>query len=162
MALLASGRYEEAWPYFEDRWVSIKLSDGRPAQGPLQVALPRWPGDAPPAPVAARSGRACGERLLVLNEQGYGDSLQFVRYLPMALEHFSEVGYVCPQPLRRLYEQSLCARWPGLVLLDGVPDLCNWDRYCPLMSLPMAFRTRLATIPAALPYLHAQPHRAAQ
>jgi tetratricopeptide (TPR) repeat protein len=162
MALLASGRYEEAWPYFEDRWVSIKLSDGRPAQVPLQVALPRWSGDAPAAPVAARSGRACGERLLVLNEQGYGDSLQFVRYLPMALEHFSEVGYVCPQPLRRLYEQSLCARWPRLVLLDGVPDLRNWDRYCPLMSLPMAFQTRLATIPAALPYLHAEPHRAAQ
>jgi tetratricopeptide (TPR) repeat protein len=162
MALLASGRYEEAWPYFEDRWVSFRLSDGRPAQAPVQVALPRWSGEASHAPLAARSGRVRGERLLVLNEQGYGDSLQFVRYLPMALEHFPEVGYVCPRPLRRLYEQSLRARWPGLVLLDGVPDVSSWDSYCSLMSLPMSFQTRLSTIPAALPYLHADAQRAAQ
>ena len=168
MALLAGGRYEEAWPYFEDRWVSIKLADGRPAPVPVQVALPRWSGEGPSAahvtavtPVR-RTRRAPGERLLVLDEQGYGDSLQFVRYLPLALGRFAEVGYVCPPPLRRLYEQSLCARRPGLVLLDAVPaDLDQWDRYCPLMSLPMAFDTRVATIPAALPYLHADAEPAA-
>jgi tetratricopeptide (TPR) repeat protein len=169
MVLLACGRYQEAWPYFEDRWVSFKLSDGRPAPVPVQVArLLRWSGEGPSAThgthgtYGPRTGRAPDERLLVLDEQGYGDSLQFVRYLPLALERFSQVGYVCPPPLRRLYEQSLCARWPGLVLLDAVPaDLDNWDRYCPLMSLPMAFDTRVATVPAALPYLHADAARAA-
>jgi tetratricopeptide (TPR) repeat protein len=138
MNLLGSGRYEEAWPHFEYRWVSFKLPDGRPAPAPVQVALPRWTGEAPLTASHAH------ERLLVLDEQGYGDSLQFVRYLPLALERFAQVGYVCPPPLRRLYEQSLRARWPDLVLLDAVPDnLRDWHRYCPLMSLPMAFQTRV-------------------
>lgn len=161
MVLLATGRYEEGWPYFEDRWVSFKQADGRPAPQPVQVALPRWLGDGASIAEGVRPERASDERLLVLDEQGYGDSLQCVRYLPLALGDFSRVGYVCPPPLRRLYEQSLCARWPGLVLLDAVPaDLSHWDRYCPLMSLPMAFGTRVATIPAARPYLHADAARA--
>jgi hypothetical protein len=127
------------------------------------VALPRWSGERPSAAIQIRrNGLQSNEHLLVLDEQGYGDSLQFVRYLPMALERFSQVGYVCPPPLRRLYERSLRERWPDLQLFDGVPsDLSRWDCYCPLMSLPMAFGTRLATIPSALPYLHADAARAA-
>jgi hypothetical protein len=101
--------------------------------------------------------------LLVISEQGYGDSLQFVRYLPLALQRFSRVGYMGPRPLRRLYEQSLCSRYPGLVLLDpGHVDLRDWDWSCLLMSLPMAFGTRLDNIPASIPYLHAHARRAAR
>ena len=165
MALLATGRYEEAWPYFEDRWVSFKLPDGRAAPAPVEVPLPRWPGAG--APVVQGGQAACAsassaQSLLVLHEQGLGDSLQFVRYLPLALAHCARVGYVCPPALRRLYEKSLCARWPGLVLLDTIPaDLTGWDCYIPLMSLPMAFATQVATIPAALPYLAADAELAA-
>ncbi|EIF28576.1 tetratricopeptide repeat protein [Burkholderia sp. Ch1-1] len=162
MALLATGRYDEAWPYFEDRWVSFKLADGRPAPAPVDVPLPRWLGEDVSIAQGAQATRASAPCLLVLHEQGLGDSLQFVRYLPLALAHFAQVGYVCPPALRRLYEQSLHSRWPGLVLLDAVPtDLARWDRYIPLMSLPMAFATRVATIPAALPYLYADVGQAA-
>ncbi|MGF6570485.1 tetratricopeptide (TPR) repeat protein [Paraburkholderia sp. GAS333] len=162
MVLLATGRYQEAWPYFEDRWVSFRHADGSPARVPFQAPLPRWSGDTRSTISEAGTTRRPNERLLVLDEQGYGDSLQFVRYLPIALERFALVGYVCPPPLRRLYEESLCSRWPGLVLLDETPSgPGNWDRYCPLMSLPMAFDTQLATIPANTPYLYADSARAA-
>ncbi|MFM0227982.1 tetratricopeptide repeat protein [Paraburkholderia dipogonis] len=156
MALLATGRYEEAWPYFEDRWFGFKLADGTPMRVPLEVPLPRWMGESAPNSHDTQTARAPEGRLLVLHEQGLGDSLQFVRYLPLALKRFRQVGYLCPPPLHRLYAQSLCSRWPGLVLLDAVPtDLSSWDQYVPLMSMPLAFATRVTTVPAALPYLHA-------
>nr|WP_257031835.1 tetratricopeptide repeat-containing glycosyltransferase family protein [Paraburkholderia bryophila] len=162
MALLATGRYEEAWPYFEDRWISFKHADGTPAREPVQVPLPRWSGEDLRLGIDKPIKLMAHKNLLVLDEQGFGDSLQFVRYLPLLLERFPLVGYVCPPALRRLYEQSLCSRWSGLVLLDTVPaDLTEWDCYCPLMSLPMAFHTQVDTIPAELPYLHADSKQAA-
>lgn len=160
--LLAAGRYEEAWPYFDGRRVHFIHPDERPNSIRPQLPLPQWKGENPNT---ARRGNATalrGARLLVMPEQGLGDSLQFARYLPLALAHFSQVGYICRPPLRRLYEDSYCSRWPGLVLLDlALPELDEWDWYCPLMSLPMAFGTRLDDIPATVPYLYADPRRAA-
>ncbi|WP_027214480.1 tetratricopeptide repeat protein [Burkholderia sp. WSM2232] len=159
--LLAAGRYEEAWPYFEDRSANFVDANGQPALATLPLPLPQWKGERPGLVGGAHGLTAGGARLLVLPEQGLGDSLQFVRYLPLALESFAQVGYICPPPLRRLYEESLCARWPGLVMLDDVmPNISKWDWQCPLMSLPLAFGTRLDNIPAA-PYLHSQPQRSA-
>jgi hypothetical protein len=81
----------------------------------------------------------------------------------LALEHFSKITYACPPHLWRLYEESLCSRWPGIELIAAIPsDLNGWDWYCPLMSLPLAFNTRLETIPANLPYLYADPKLAVQ
>ncbi|MEW6344982.1 MAG: tetratricopeptide repeat protein [Paraburkholderia sp.] len=161
--LLATGRYEEAWPWCEDRWVNFMTADGRPAPNSRpQIPLPQWKGERPDLLTRAERASARGPRLLVIPEQGHGDSLQFVRYLPLALERFSQIGYVCPPSLRRLYEDSLCSRWPGRILLDTELIAANeWDWYCPMMSLPMAFDTRLDTIPATMPYLYADPARAA-
>ena len=161
--LLAAGRYEEAWPWFEDRWANFVGADGRPSpKARPRLPLPQWKGERPESVIREEGVCARGARLLVIAEQGHGDSLQFVRYLPLALERFSQVGYLCPPSLRRLYEESLCSRWPGLVMLDdAVSGVDEWDWYCPMMSLPMAFGTRLDTIPAAIPYLHADAERAA-
>ncbi|PVX70836.1 tetratricopeptide repeat protein [Paraburkholderia unamae] len=150
-ALLAAGHYAEGWPYFEHRWASNQIGDRPAEKGAPVLPIPLW-----------RGGPLGGaRRLLVLHEQGFGDALQFCRYLPMALAHGACVGYVCPRPLRQLLEQSLCARWPNLVLLDDVPsDLSGWDGYCTLLSLPMLLGTRLDNIPAPVPYLYAEPQRA--
>jgi tetratricopeptide (TPR) repeat protein len=159
--LLAAGRYEEAWPLFEDRWANMADGEGRPTPERPHVPLPQWSGENPGSARRADGMPVRSPRLLVFHEQGFGDSLQFVRYLPLALEHFSQVGYICPQPLKSLYEQSFGQRWPGVVVLDNVePNFDEWDWYCPLMSLPLAFGTRLGNIPA-FTYLHADAGRAA-
>ncbi|CAE6769695.1 tetratricopeptide repeat protein [Paraburkholderia haematera] len=159
--LLAAGKYEEAWPLFEDRWVNMVDEQGRSTPEPPDVPLPQWRGENPGATRRAEGMPVRAPRLLVFHEQGFGDSLQFVRYLPLALNHFSQVGYICPRPLKRLYEQSFGQRWPGVVVLDNVePNFEEWDWYCPLMSLPMAFGTRLENVPA-FTYLYADPGRAA-
>ncbi|TDY22793.1 tetratricopeptide repeat protein [Paraburkholderia sp. BL6665CI2N2] len=158
--LLAAGRNEEAWPYFEDRWANFVDADGRPVSARPTLPLPQWRGERLDIPSASQGAPAYGARLLVIPEQGHGDSLQFVRYLPMALERFARVGYICPPSLRRLYEESF-AHLPDLVMLDdGLSDLSDWDWHCPLMSLPMAFGTRLDNIPAGA-YLHADAARSA-
>lgn len=154
--LLAMGRYEEAWPLFEDRWAGARTLIDQAGPGRPQLPLPQWKGQGLDVSANAADRPETGQRLLVFHEQGYGDSLQFARYLPMALARFSHVGFVCPRPLRRLFEHSLCARWPGLSLLDACPDdFSEWDWQSPLLSLPMAFQTRLDTIPSTAPYLYA-------
>jgi prepilin-type processing-associated H-X9-DG protein len=169
MVLLTMGRYEEGWIYHEDRWANFLFADGSdcPTDRP-KIRLPQWRGESPESGIRAEAAvtngasGARGARLLVIEEQGHGDSLQFVRYLPLALERFSEVGFICPPALRRLFDESLCSRWPGLVMLDdGHVNLDDWDWHCPLMSLPMAFGTRIDNIPATMPYLFADPARAA-
>jgi tetratricopeptide (TPR) repeat protein len=159
--LLAAGNYEEAWPYFEDREANFVDAEGRPCPGNVRLPLPEWRGERLDAASGGGVSPSSRQRLLVVPEQGYGDSLQFARYLPLALERFAQVSYMCPQPLRRLYEQSLSARWPGLVMLDeALPDVSGWDYQCPLMSLPMAFGTRADSIPASS-YLQADAERSA-
>ena len=106
MALLASGRYEEAWPYFEDRWANFVDADGQPASGAPNIAAASMERRASRHHERRPGNARNGARLLVIPEQGHGDSLQFVRYLPMALERFARVGYMCPPSLRRLYEES--------------------------------------------------------
>ncbi|MGF6573252.1 tetratricopeptide (TPR) repeat protein [Paraburkholderia sp. GAS333] len=161
LVLLAAGHYEEAWPYFEDRAANFVDAEGRPIASNARLPLPEWRGERIDGANEDDAAASSGKRLLIVPEQGFGDSLQFVRYLPLLLERFSQVGYICRQPLRRLYEQSLSARWPGLVMLDDAyPDVSDWDYQCPLMSLPMAFSTRVETIPASV-YLHADAEHSA-
>ncbi|WP_230952418.1 tetratricopeptide repeat protein [Burkholderia cepacia] len=150
-ALLCAGDYGEAWPYFEHRWASFHVGDSHAGTKPPALPIRRWLGQALPS----------GEnRLLVFAEQGFGDTLQFCRYLEMALGHFTAVGFLCPKPLRRLLTDSLCSRWSNLTLLDDKPfNALRWDWYCPLLSLPMAFGTQVDNIPADLPYFYADRRR---
>ncbi len=136
--------------YSEHRWASFQSGERTLGLKTPVLPVPPWRGESVPA----------GSTLLVLHEQDFGDALQFCRYLPMALDRFERVAYVCPAPLRRLFEHSLCARWPNLVLLEETPaGRSAWTHYCALMSLPMCLGTRLDTIPAPVPYLFADPRR---
>ena len=88
--------------------------------------------------------------LLVLCEQGYGDAIQFSRYLPIVKERSgANIRVVCWSSLARLIEQS----WEGqFTVTEEVPPSSSFDAYVPLMSLPRLFGTVPETIPPS-PYL---------
>ena len=94
-----------------------------------------------------------GRRILVYFEQGLGDSLQFVRYLPLLRAMDARTIFLC-QPVLR----DVLATAPGIDMLvaDGDP-LPDFDCHVSLMSLPDRCGTTLATIPADIPYLRADP-----
>lgn len=140
--LLLVGRLDEGWREYEYRWASRERAS---AVKPPPTRLPRWSGE--PIPRA-------GSALLVYSEQGFGDALQFVRYLPLAAARFERVGLVVKPQLRALFARSFagCAE-----VFEAPPDESDWTHHCPLMSLPLAFETTLATIPAQVPYLQPDP-----
>ena len=102
------------------------------------LAQPRWRGEP-----------LNGARILLHAEQGLGDTLQFLRYVPLVRAAGGRVILDVPARLRRLAEQM-----PGIEELvvsgDPLPE-SEWQ--CPLMSLPLAFGTTVGSIPAEGPYL---------
>jgi tetratricopeptide (TPR) repeat protein len=90
--------------------------------------------------------------LLIICEQGYGDAIQFSRYLPIVKERSgSNIKLVCRPSLARLFEHS----WNGqFAITDDIPPGSEFDFHFPLMSLPWLFGTIQETIPPA-PYLKA-------
>lgn len=119
------GRWLEAYPHYEARRHLGVASDLVPGCGPL------WLGQFPIE----------GRRILIRTEQGFGDSLQFVRYVPM---------------VRALGAHAVLETHTGLLrLFEGIADEQVWrgnlieptDCQTSLMSLPMAFRTTPETVP---------------
>jgi Flp pilus assembly protein TadD len=133
---LMLGDFANGWEGYEARWIA-----GRSLAEALGVRFPWWRGP----------GRA-GERVLVLNDHGLGDTIQFARYLPRMREHGVEATFVVPRRLHRLLAPATRAR-----LVDRVPEGESFDAQIALSSLPRAFATRLETVPAQVPYLVADP-----
>jgi tetratricopeptide (TPR) repeat protein len=132
--LLQSGRFEEGWREYESRW---QLADAEKIRNEKL-----WLG--------AEDLR--GKAILLYAEQGHGDTLQFVRYASMVAARGAHVSLLAQASLKSLLESC-----------DGVQsvfvhgeDLPTFDFQCPMMSLPLAFGTRLDSIPADTPYLAAR------
>ncbi|WP_254434752.1 tetratricopeptide repeat protein [Magnetospirillum sp. UT-4] len=91
-----------------------------------------------------------GKRVLILAEQGFGDALQFARFLPMAAARCAELTVECLPELLDLF-----AAIPGIarVIPKGAPPPPH-DLWAPIMSLAWLFRVTPASIPAQIPYLH--------
>jgi Flp pilus assembly protein TadD len=133
MALLRAGRLAEGWTLFESR---------RRQHDPAEDAdIARLPAPLPED--------LAGKRVLVFHEQGFGDSIQFLRYVPLLAARGAVVLVRMPPPLKRLAESV--AGTAEVTTGYGVPP--DLDYVCPLMSLASCFGTVLATIPAAIPYL---------
>lgn len=110
------------------------------------------------APLWDGSQALAGRTILVWAEQGYGDTIQFVRYLPLLAARGATVVLECQRTLG-----GLMAGLEGLsqVVVRG-EALPAHDFQCPLMSLPRGFGTTLENIPAPAAYLAADPARIAR
>lgn len=131
--LFHMGRTREAWEQYEKRLQLKELKD-------VNYHRPRWDG-----------GEMNGETLLLIREQGIGDNLQFIRYVPLVAARGARVIVLTPPPLQRLY-QSLEG---AAAVMPAVPEPRHFHRYCPLMSLPYVFGTDATNVPADVPYLRA-------
>jgi hypothetical protein len=88
---------------------------------------------------------------LLHSEQGFGDTIQFCRYAPLVAGRGARVLLEVPPPL-----EELMASLAGVAQVIAAPDqLPDFDLQCPLLSLPLALRTSLDTVPAQTPYLFA-------
>jgi Flp pilus assembly protein TadD len=133
LALLASGNLSEGWAEHEWRW-----KGGARSLTARNFPRPAWQGED-----------LQGRRILLHGEQGFGDSLQFVRFAALIKARGAHVILEVPEALTRL-----------LVTVDGVDEIVakgrplpRFDYHLPLLSAPYRLDIGLDGIPAAIPYL---------
>jgi tetratricopeptide (TPR) repeat protein len=128
---LKLGDYTTGWDLYERRWdCPMAKADVESFRRPLLSSL--------------EEGR--GKHILFCHEQGFGDSIQFVRYAPMFAAHGISVTILVPQPLERLFA---CMGLPVVTSRDSL----EYDFECPMLNAPRLFGTKVETIPWNGPYL---------
>jgi len=133
----------KGWDYYEWRW---RLGKGGPDKRTLPKEIPRWHG--------FESLEL--KRILLVAEQGLGDSIMFCRYATLVAERGAEVTLAVPKGLVRMLAgvQGLA----NIVPRDEPRILARFDYYCPLLSLPKIFATTFDRVPFGdRPYLSADP-----
>jgi tetratricopeptide (TPR) repeat protein len=135
---LLTGDFERGWQKHEWRWQTAHMDSER-----RKFTRPLWLG----------SSDIAGKTILLHAEQGFGDTIQFCRYAPLVSARGARVILEVQEPLRDLIS-TLAAPVEVVSRGHAPPD---FDLHCPLLSLPLAFSTRLASIPSATPYLRAMP-----
>ncbi|MEG4211747.1 tetratricopeptide repeat protein [Microcoleus sp. S13_B4] len=132
LSLLLFGDFKRGFAEYEWRWRTPQVQ-------PRQFKKSVWDGSD-----------LQGKTILLHVEQGFGDSIQFIRYAPILRSRGAKVMVACYPELMRLF-----ATVPGIeylsVSLEGLPE---FDVHAPLMSLPRIVGTTLETIPANVPYLY--------
>ncbi len=139
--LLAAGDFRPGWMEYEWR----NLTEAGKATLPAMTSA-HWNGMTIPT-----------GRLLLVGDQGYGDTIQFARYIPMAAERCQEIVVGCSAEMGPLLRNipgvtQFCFRWN---------DVPGHAVHCRMSSLPYLFNTMPDTIPASVPYLKADPDRIA-
>jgi hypothetical protein len=141
MTHLTLGDFDAGWKEYEWRWKT-----GAFARYLRPFRAPPWLGDEP----------VDGKTILLHAEQGFGDTIQFVRYAPLLARRGAKV--VCEvQPEL----QPLLSQLADITVIASGGTRPAFDLHAPLLSLPLAFKTRAHTIPDALPYLAAPAERVA-
>ena len=138
VAYLLGGQMEAGWRKYEWRKRRFPASFANPPG-------PQWSGEG-----------LTGRTILVVAEQGFGDAIQFARYLPLLVQRGAEVVLQCASPM-----VPLLGAVPGVTAISR-GQLPAYDCWVDQMSLPLKFGTTLSTVPSSAGYLRADPARAAR
>jgi len=129
---LLAGNYKTGWERYEYRWdVSDELQNAK-----RSYEKPIWRGES-----------LKDKTLFIYCEQGYGDSIQFFRFLPKIVESGAKVILECPKSLWKLFQCS------GIELVEQNQVNLNFDYFCPMMSIPQAINLVVSDIPSETSYL---------
>jgi Flp pilus assembly protein TadD len=130
---LQQGDFKQGLPRYEARW---QLLTANPIRS--QFIYPRWNGES-----------LQGKSLLIFTEQGYGDIINFCRYIPLINKANGKIYLNCQLEMVSLMKTLSCI---DRIIPRGDENPAV-DYYIPLQSLPLVFETTLETIPANVPYL---------
>lgn len=132
LMLLRSGNFQSGFVEYEWRW-------RREQTPPRSLPKPVWDGS-----------NLEGKTILLQAEQGMGDMIQFIRYVPLLVQRGGRVIVECHPPLVRLLA-GVAGVEKVLAIGETLPE---FDVYIPLLSLPRIFGTTLETIPVSVPYIY--------
>ncbi len=137
LLLLRSGQFDQGWKEYD--WRQRESSPFQMNRFPH----PHWCGED-----------LGGKTILIHSEQGFGDTMQFVRYIPQVAQRGGRINLQCQTYLVPLltHNYGKYAR-----VTDALTD--HFDLHCPLLSLPAIFKTDLSNIPANVPYLTPPPEK---
>lgn len=142
LALLIKGEFNKGLPLYENRWYSQKISS---AQDHRFIEYSKWTGH----------DNLLNKTILVYGEQGYGDFIQFCRYVKLLPELGAKVILETPDPLVELM-QTLDDR---IEVIGKSHQSPKFDYCCPVMSLPLALNINLSNIKITDPYLFSNPDK---
>lgn len=141
---LLHGRFDEGWEGYEHRF-EVRFAEHK--KNVLKHNIPKWDGSD-----------LHGKRLLVQDEQGYGDTIQFSRYLPKLADYGGEVIFETRIPLAELLKDT-----PGVMKIclkrDQIYKKEDFDFHIHLCSLPGIFATDINSIPDKLDSLYINPEK---
>ena len=140
-ALLLTGQFEEGWKEYEWRFNLPSSPDLLPPNN-----RPLW--DGTPMPRGT---------LLLIGDQGFGDTIQFSRYIPMVAARCPRIAVAVSKEMQPIVMQQ-----KGIAAIhDNWRQIPAFDAFCSLSGLPRIFGTNPGNIPASIPYLAAEPQKAA-
>ncbi len=144
LARLVTGDLPGGFAEYEWRW---RLQPTRTVND--YVPDLAWDGETDPS----------GLTVLLHAEQGHGDTIQMIRYVPFVLAMGARIVLLVHPGLKRLIAETAYRCLDGVTVVTEGDRLPAFDLHCPLMRLPLIFGTTVESIPADTPYLHADPDR---
>ncbi len=140
-ALLLQGQWARGWEEYEWRF---RIGSAAPLMPP--TSKPQWDGQP-----------FVDDTLLLIADQGFGDVIQFSRYIPWAAARCPHVAIAGAAEMVPLLRQI----HPGVRVFQNWEDCPPYRAFCALSGLPRLHGTRVDNVPAPIPYLHADPGRLA-